>query len=429
MPASRRATTKPRPELGSPRPSRSGCRTSSERRWVEAALLALLGVGEAPPGGQDQLFPAWRTFFERIAAAAPVVMVFEDLQWADSGLLAFIDHLAEWSRGVPIYILGLARPEFIEARPDWGAGKRNFTSLALDPLAPDAMRELLAGLVPGLPDDAASRIIARADGVPLYAVEIVRMLVAQGSLELAGDTYRPVGDLADLAVPDTLHSLIAARLDALEPADRALLQAAAVLGQSFTVDGLAAVASLDAPDVERRLISLARRELVIRDMDPRSAERGQFAFVQSLVREVAYSTLSRKDRKVRHLAAARHFETLADQELAGALAAHYLAAYRNASDGAEADALAAQARVSLRGAGERAVALGAQEQALGFFREAMEVTSEPSERAVLLERAGQAASAAGLHEEAEPRLSEAIDLLRVGGRSERRGARHRAARR
>ena len=228
-----------------------------ERRWVEAALLALLGVGEAPPGGQDQLFPAWRTFFERIAAAAPVVMVFEDLQWADSGLLAFIDHLAEWSRGVPIYILGLARPEFVEARPDWGAGKRNFTSLALDPLAPDAMRELLAGLVPGLPDDAASRIIARADGVPLYAVEIVRMLVAQGSLELAGDTYRPVGDLADLAVPDTLHSLIAARLDALEPADRALLQAAAVLGQSFTVDGLAAVASLDRTG-RRAAAALAR---------------------------------------------------------------------------------------------------------------------------------------------------------------------------
>ena len=386
-----------------------------ERRWVEAALLALLGVGDAPPGGQDQLFPAWRTFFERIAAAAPVVMVFEDLQWADSGLLAFIDHLAEWSRGVPIYILALARPEFIEARPDWGSGKRNFTSLALDPLAADAMRELLAGLVPGLPDDAASRIIARADGVPLYAVEIVRMLVAQGSLELAGDAYRTVGDLADLAVPETLHSLIAARLDALEPADRALLQAAAVLGQSFTVDGLAAVASLDATDVERRLISLARRELVIRDMDPRSAERGQFAFVQSLIREVAYSTLARKDRKARHLAAARHFETLTDQELAGALAAHYLAAYRNASEGVEADALAAQARVSLRGAGDRAVALGAQEQALGFFREAFEVTSEPAERAVLLERAGQAASAAGLHQEAEPRLNEAIDLFRSTG--------------
>ncbi len=170
-------------------------------------------------------------------------MVFEDLQWADSGLLSFVDHLVEWSRGVPIYVVALARPELLETRPDWGAGKRNFTSLALEPLSPVAMHELLAGLVPGLPDDAARRIVVRADGVPLYAVEIVRMLVAQGSLEVAGGVYRPVGDLADLAVPDTLQSLIAARLDALDPADRAMLQAAAVLGHSFTVDGLAAVAA------------------------------------------------------------------------------------------------------------------------------------------------------------------------------------------
>ena len=273
----------------------------------------------------------------------------------------------EWSRGVPIYIVALARPELLETRPDWGAGKRNFTSLALEPLTAAAMHELLAGLVPGLPDDATARIVARADGVPLYAVEIVRMLVAQGSLEAGDGAYRPVGDLADLAVPDTLHSLIAARLDALEPADRAMIQAAAVLGQSFTVDGLAAVAVLDAEEVERRLLVLARRELVARDMDPRSTERGQFVFVQSLVREVAVLDARPARPQSRHLAAARHFETLVDQELAGRWRAHYLAAYRNATEGPEADALAAQARIALRAAGDRAVALGAQEQALGFY--------------------------------------------------------------
>ncbi len=372
-------------------------------------------MADPPAGGQDRLFSAWRTFFERLAAHDPVVMVFEDLQWADSGLLAFIDHLVEWSRGVPIYVVALARPELLESRPDWGAGKRNFTSLTLEPLSPEAMRALLAGLVPGLSAEAATRIVARADGVPLYAVEIVRMLVAQGSLKAADGAYRPVGDLADLAVPETLHSLIAARLDGLDPADRALLQAAAVLGHTFTVDGLAAVAALDAGDVERRLLALARRELVTRDLDPRSVERGQFAFVQSLVREVAYSTLSRRDRKSRHLAAARHFETLVDQELAGALANHYLAAYRNAVEGPEAEALAAQARIALRAAGDRAVALGAQEQALGFYRDAIEVTSEPVDRAILLERAGTAASAAGFHEEAERLLGEAIGLLRAAG--------------
>jgi class 3 adenylate cyclase/tetratricopeptide (TPR) repeat protein len=386
-----------------------------EQRWIEASLLTLLGVGDPPAGGQERLFSGWRTFFERLAAEDPVVMVFEDLQWADSGLLAFIDHLVDWSRGVPIYVVALARPELLETRPDWGAGKRNFTSLALEPLSPEAMRALLAGLVPGLSSDAAARIVARADGVPLYAVEIVRMLVAQGALEAAGGAYRPVGSLADLAVPETLHSLIAARLDGLDPADRALLQAASVLGHAFTVDGLAAVAALDAGDVERRLLSLVRRELVVRDVDPRSVERGQFAFVQSLVREVAYSTLSRRDRKARHLAAARHFESLVDQELAGALATHYLAAYRNEAEGPEADALAAQARIALRSAGDRAVALGAQEQALGFYRDALDVTTEPVDRAALLERAGTAASAGGIHEEAERLLASAVELLRAAG--------------
>jgi class 3 adenylate cyclase/tetratricopeptide (TPR) repeat protein len=386
-----------------------------ERRWIEAALLALLGVEDPPAGGQDRLFSAWRVFFERIAADGPVVMVFEDLQWADSGLLAFIDHLADWSRGVPIYVVALARPELMELHPDWGAGKRNFTSLALEPLAAEAMRQLLAGLVPGLSAEAAARIVARADGVPLYAVEIVRMLVAQGALEAADGAYRPVRDLADLAVPETLHSLIAARLDGLEPSDRAILQAAAVLGQAFTVDGLAAVAALDAGEVEPRLLALVRRELLVRDLDPRSAERGHYAFVQSLVREVAYSTLARRDRKARHLAAARHFETLVDQELAGALATHYLAAYRNASEGPEADALAAQARIALRAAGDRAVALGAQAHGLGFYRDALEVTAEPGDRAALLERAGAAASAAAFNEDAERLLEEAIGLLRAAG--------------
>ncbi len=150
-------------------------------------------------------------------------MVFEDLQWADPGLLDFIDHLLEWSRGFPIFVLTLARPELLERRPDWGAGKRSFTSIFLEPLPAAAMRELLAGLVPGLPEAAVTAIVERADGVPLYAVETVRMLLAEGRLALEGGVYRPVGDLATLAVPETLTALIASRLDGLEPTDRALL--------------------------------------------------------------------------------------------------------------------------------------------------------------------------------------------------------------
>ncbi|HEU4672153.1 MAG TPA: AAA family ATPase [Candidatus Limnocylindrales bacterium] len=381
--------------------------SETERRWIEPAVLALLGVGAAdvPP---EELFPAWRTFFERLAATAPVALVFEDLHWADSGLLDFIDHLLEWSRNAPLYVVTLARPELLEKRPTWGAGKRSFTSVYLEPLPEPAMRELLAGLVPGLPPRAVSTIVARADGVPLYAVETVRMLVAQGRLALEGDRYVPSGDLATLAVPETLTALIGARLDALEPADRALLQDASVLGTSFTLAALAAVTRHVAADLEPRLRNFVRRELLQLDADPRSPELGQYRFVQALIREVAYGTLARRDRKERHVAAARYFESVGSDELAAALAGHYLAAHENASDAAEADALAGQARITLRAAADRATALGGHDQAVAFLRSALGVTTDPRDRAELLERAGEEASLAGRHTEAGELLRAAI---------------------
>ena len=178
----------------------------AEQRWVEPALLTLLGIESEL--GSDQLFAAWRTFFERIASQGPVVMVFEDLHFADSGTLDFIDHLLEWSRSVPLYMVTLARPELLERRPDWGASRRNFTSLYLEPLSETAMRSLLAGLVPGLPESAVRAIVGRAEGVPLYAVETIRMLVAQGRLTAADNgAYAPAGDLTSLAVPETLTAL------------------------------------------------------------------------------------------------------------------------------------------------------------------------------------------------------------------------------
>ena len=378
----------------------------SERRWIEPALLALLGVESGVRS--EQLFGAWRTYFERMAATAPVVMVFEDHHFADTGLLDFVDHLLEWSRGHSIYVVTLARPELLEKRPDWGAGKRNFTSIYLEPLQEPAMRQLLAGLVPGLPDSAIRSIVARADGIPLYAVETVRMLLADGRLALEGGIYRPVGDLTSLAVPGTLTALIASRLDGLAAEDRALVSDAAVLGQSFTLAGLSAVSGVGELELEPRLHAFVRRELLTLETDPRSPERGQYAFVQALIREVAYNTLAKPDRKRRHLAAARFFESLGSDELAGGLAGHYLAAHANASEGPEADALAAQARIALVAAADRATALGSHDQALAFLRQALTVTADPAETAEFLERAGESASAAAHHDEAEEFLRRAV---------------------
>ena len=369
-----------------------------DRRWVEPALLTLLGLEPAPAGGRDALFAGWRIFFENVARKGTAVLLFEDLQWADSGLLDFIDHLLDWSKGAPLLVITLARPELFERRADWGVGQRHFTALALDPLSSDAMRALLAGLVPGLPEAAVKAILARADGVPLYAVETVRMLLAEGRLEPADGAYRPVGELGALAVPNTLRSLIGARLDALDPPDRRLLQDASVLGRSFTPTALAAITSLPEADLEPRLRTLVRRELLEREADPRSPERGQYGFVQSLSREVAYDTLATRDRRSRHLAAARYFEALGDDELAGVLASHYLAAYESSAEGSEADTLAVQARLALRGAAERAAGLGGHEQAVVYLEQALSITTVPAERGDLLERAATSADAAARYE-------------------------------
>ena len=384
-----------------------------ERRWIEPAMLALLGIEAGVPS--EQLYGAWRTFFERLAESGPVVLVFEDFHHADTGLLDFVDGLVEWSRTSPIYVLTLARPELVERRPDWGAAKRSFTSLHLEPLSEPAMRQLLAGLVPGLPEVAVRPIVARADGIPLYAVETVRMLLADGRLEERDGTYVPIGDLTQLAVPETLTALIASRLDGLDPADRTLVSDASVLGQSFTIAAVAAVASTAEADIEPRLRLLVRREILSIAADPRSPERGQYTFVQALIREVAYHTLARPERKARHLAAARYLESVGSEELAGALASHYLAAQANAPEGPERDALAGQARIALQAAAQRAAALGSHDQAIAALEQALSITDDPALEAELLSRLGESAATAGRYELAGTSLRRAADLARESG--------------
>ena len=382
-----------------------------ERRTLEGPLLQLLGFDDGAGAERGELFPAWRQYFERIAEQAPVVLVFEDLQWADEGLIDFIEDLLAWSRGKPIYVITLARPELLDRRPTWGAGQRGFTSIGLEPLTDPEMLELLGGLVPGLPEPAARTIVDRAEGIPLYAVETVRMLLNDGRLQLTDDgEYQPTGDLSTLAVPETLHALIAARLDGLDPAERSLLQDASVIGLSFAADALAAVSGLPSADVEQRLRHLVRRELIALDDNPRSPERGQYRFVQGLIKEVAYGTLAKRDRRARHLAAARHFEMLGDDELAGVLAQHYIEAYHAQPSGEEGVAVAAQARVALRGAAARASALASPAHALTYVELALEVTTDPADELGLRREAGGFAADSGKSEAAIPHLERAIEL-------------------
>ncbi len=367
---------------------------ADERAWVQPRLAQLLGVGEQTADERQNLFSAWRLFFERLAARGPVVLVFEDLQWADASLLDFVEHLLDWSRAHPIFVVALARPELAERRPGFGAGGRNATMLSLEPLPERAMAELLDGFVPGLPRDLHAQILERAEGVPLYAVETVRMLLDRGLLARDGDVYRPTGPIEALEVPETLHALVAARLDGLSADERSLLQDAAVLGKSFTKAGVAALSGLDDATLEQLLMSLVRKEVLSVQADPRSPERGQYGFLQDLLKRIAYDTLSRPERKARHLAAAAHLEgtvVAAEAELVEVIAAHYLDAYEAAPDADDAPLLRAKAAEHLTLAGERAASLAANEEAQRYFEKAAVLADDDFIRARLYEQAGLAA--------------------------------------
>ena len=401
---------------------------AEERSFIEPRLAHLLGLEETPSDRQD-LFAAWRLFFERLADTNPVVLAFEDLHWADTSLLDFIEYLLEWSRESPLYVVTLARPELQERRPGWGSGQRNFSSIYLEPLSPAAMNELLEGLVPGLPDRLEEQILARAQGVPLYAVETVRMLLDRGLLVQDGPIYAPTGEIDTLEVPETLHALIAARLDGLSAEERRLLQDGAVLGKTFTVAALAALAPGSNDEIEPLLAGLVRKEVLGVQSDPRSPERGQYGFLQDLVRHVAYETLSKRERKTRHLAAAEHLEAafaVQEEEIAEVLASHYLAAAEAAPDAEDAAAIRTKAGEMLRRAGERAASLGAPDEGQRYYEQAAGLARDPLLEAELLEQAGRLAVQANRSAEARERLERAIRLYADAGQ-ERASARASAA--
>jgi len=389
-----------------------------ERAWMEPRLANLLGLAERVDSDRQDLFAAWRLFFERLGDEYPVVLVFEDLQWADQALLAFIEYLLEWSSTQRLYVLAVARTEFVEQQPDFGRTVRNTAALALEPLSHEEMTRLLEGYVPGLPPDLREQVLLRAQGVPLYAVETVRMLLDRGLLVEQGSVYRPTGVIEQLEVPETLHALVAARLDGLAPRERQLVQNAAVLGKSFTTSALAAVSGLPGDEVEGWLAGLVRKEVLSLQADPRLPERGQYSFLQELLRQVAYETLSRRDRKARHLAAVSALEESipnAEQEVPEVLATHLLAAADAALDEAERAEIRFRARGALALAGERAASLAAPEEARHYFDQAADLAGEPLVRADLLERAGKVAFVAGDAAQARERLEQAIALFEQAG--------------
>ena len=392
-----------------------------DREFLHSRLGALLGVSE-PGLSRDELFAGWRLFFERLAQQSPVVLVFEDLQWADEDVLMFIEHMLDWSAQQPIFMLALSRPE-IAARPDgWPATRHGATLLQLDPLPDAALHELLGGLVGGLPADVRSRIVSRAEGIPLYALETLRALADRGALVADADgAWIVTGAVEDLDGPASLSSLLAARLDALTPPERELVKAMAVFGGSFPRDTAAALADLPGEEVDTILHALVRKQVLTIRADPLSPDRGQYGFAQQLLRTVAYEMLPRAELKPRHRLAAEHLRQAFPQdgeEVAEVIASHYLDAYRAAPGDADADELRREALQAYRRAARRAETAGAPAIAEKAYRTALElVGNDETERLALLEAAGRAATSAGNYEPALELLEAAVSAHTEAGRA------------
>jgi class 3 adenylate cyclase/tetratricopeptide (TPR) repeat protein len=396
---------------------------AADREFLSPRLGALIGIAE-PGLGRDELFAGWRLFFERLAEHQPVILVFEDLQWADAGLLDFIEHLLEWSSSSPIFVLTLSRPE-LAARPEgWPAGRRGAIFLVLEPLDDGAMRELLDGLVEGLPDSAASRIVAQAEGVPLYAIETIRALADRGVVAERDGHLELVGELGELDVPASLGSLLAARLDSLERDERALVKAMSVFGGAFPRSSAAALSEISEEQLEPLLESLVRKQVLMIRADPLSPDQGQYAFAQGMLRTVAYEMLARGERKVRHRAAAEHLRRAFPndgEDVAEVIASHYLDAYRAAMDDPDADELRILSLDALRRAAQRAATVGAPEVAERSYRTAAELATDEVARAELTQAAGEMAYHAG-QMEASIELLEASAEAFTGAGHEREAA-------
>src|SRR5215208_7101822 len=350
----------------------------AEARSVEARLGLLIGLEAGTEQLEDRRaenFYAWRRFFEELADKRPAVLAFEDVHWADDALLDFVDHLVEWAVDVPLLCLCTARPELLERRPAWAGGKPNASTISVSPLSDEETARLISALVERkLSAEQQSALLARVGGNPLYAEQFARLLTGRD-------------DGGELPLPETVQGIIAARLDGLEPEEKAVLQDAAVIGEVFWTGALAQMNGRDRDAVEQNLSALARKVFVRRRRRPSVAGESEYAFLHVLVRDVAYGQIPKAARSGRHRAVAEWMATLGGaEEHSEVLAHHYLQALEYAqADGTTDPALEQGARQALRSAGDRALSLNAPAAAARFYRHALDLWSrEDPERVYVL---------------------------------------------
>ncbi|MGH2679761.1 MAG: ATP-binding protein, partial [Actinomycetota bacterium] len=349
-------------------------------------LSLLLGLGlDAPADEPVHLLYTMRMFVQHLAERQPVLLVFEDVHWADQPLLELIDHLVSHVRDTRLVVIALARPEFLESRRMWGGGLVGQTTVPLEPLAEADARAVAAALLPSADPSAIDRVVSRAEGNPLFLEELVASVSDEVPLE---------------ELPSTVRAAIAARIDALPADARAALLHASVIGQTFWRDVLTETGELEA--VDEALDGLEARGLVARNPQSQVEGDAEFAFKHVLIRDVAYGTLPRSSRRTLHGAVARYLEAaLADPEDLGWLLAHH---WREAG---ELDA----ARGYLLGAAERARDALAVEQTYDLYTRALELATDDDERRRVRLRRALALTELEDYQRADAELTELVGEL------------------
>jgi class 3 adenylate cyclase/predicted ATPase len=390
-----------------------------------AAITAGLET-EDPQGMRDRLFSAIRSVAEAISRRRPLVLAFEDIHWADEGMLDLIEYLARWARG-PVLLICLARDELLERRPGWGGGRRNATTIALEPLDEGEARELVKSLLPegasagnGLAE-IAPQVAARSGGNPLFAEEMVNRIIEQGEVE--ADT-----------LPETVHSVLAARLDSLEPGERRLLQHAAVVGRTFWEGSLSGLAAAEGSDVPEALAALQEKDLVVPSAGSRLAGEHEYAFKHALIRDVAYGTLPKSVRCRKHAEVGGFIEDRAGERadaVVALVAEHYGRAATLAAETdlapEERERISTDALRSLEAAGDRAAGLYSNQEALGHYAAALELDDalDPATQARIGEKQGDVALRLGRVDSAVEVWEQCLEYHRGEEDLERVGDLHR----
>ena len=394
----------------------------ADARWLRQRLRPLVGL-DAPAAAREENFAAWRRFLEIVAGDGPLVLVVEDLHWADEALLAFLEEVVEFVTGVSMVVLVTARPELFERAPGFAQSARNSNRVNLAPLSEAETAQLTAMLLDStvLPAEVSSLVVERAGGNPLYAEEFVRLLKDRGLLRRDGVSWVSAPDAGEIPLPSGVQGLIAARLDTLEPDRKRLLQDASVLGKVFWSGGLAAMGDEDPAQIDAVLHELGRRELVRRQPSSSMAGETEYAFWHALVRDVCYGQIPRSQRIERHTTAAGWIESAAGMRLedhAEILAGHYTAALELAvATGRpdEADRLSEAARRYLTLAGDRSLGLDVA-GAEALYRSALELTPEGTpERAHLLAKLAEVLLQRARFSEANEMLDAAHALFLADG--------------